>query len=158
MSEQSAPSTSWTKEQDDFLREQYRAISAEAIAQRIGKTRNAVIGRANRIGLSKSYGEVFGRGAPHSPYKKKPRKSQGGHNATGPELFYRKPRAVKVVKMAEADISPLNGVGVKMWELESRHCRWVVGEPKDLTFCGHNKHNGSSYCENHSALSTQRKA
>lgn len=158
MSEQSAVSTNWTKEQDDFLKEQYRAISAAVIAERLGKTRNAVIGRANRLGLGRAYREVFGQTATHSPYRHKSRKGQGGHNATGGELFYRKPKATRVVKMEEADIKPLNGVGVKMWELEPAHCRWVIGEPKDLTFCGNNKHTGTSYCEGHFAISTQRKA
>jgi GcrA cell cycle regulator len=155
MTAQNGTSTSWTQEQDDFLKEQYRAISAKAIGIRIGKSRNAVIGRAHRLGLGKPYQEVFGEGRAIRQHIRAPRKNRG--DKSGPELFYRRLKPVKAVKMTEAEIVPLNGVGVKMWELESSHCRWVVGEPKDLTFCGQPKQSGSSYCSCHANISVRDK-
>lgn len=42
----------WSAEHDDYVRANYQHISAELIGKRVGRTRNAVIGYANRIGLS----------------------------------------------------------------------------------------------------------
>lgn len=152
MSEQSAVLTSWTQEQDDFIRAQYRAISTKAIGERLGKTKNAIIGRANRLGLTKPYREVFGHADAPKQYRQ-PRKRRG--DELGPERLNRRPKEKGSAKLTEADISPLNGVGVKIWEIENKHCRWVVGEPQDLLFCGHDKEAGSSYCLAHSRLSKQ---
>lgn len=152
MSEQSVALTSWTKEQDDFLREQYRQISKKAIGERLGKTKNAIIGRANRLGLTKPYREVFGHGDAPKQYRR-PRKSRG--DELGPKCVDLRPKEKKPVKLTEAEIHPLNGVGVKIWEIEPKHCRWVVGEPSNLLFCGHNKEAGSSYCPDHTRLSKQ---
>lgn len=154
MTAQNGTSTNWTQEQDDFLKEQYRVLSKTAIAARLGKTKNSVIGRAYRLGISRPYQEVLEERQANSK-RFRPRKSRG--DKSGPELFYRRLKPVKAVKMTEAEIVPLNGVGVKMWELESSHCRWVIGEPKDLTFCGHPKQSGSSYCSCHSSISVRDK-
>jgi hypothetical protein len=150
MSGQKAPLTKWTQEQDDYVKEQYRSISASAIGLRLGKSKSAVIGRAYRLGLGRPYSEVFGELATHSPYRHKPRKSASDDYKRGSAHFY---RGVKVMPFIEASdaVAPLNGVGVKIWDLGDGHCRWVIGDPKDLTFCGHSNHKGSSYCPTHFA-------
>ena len=152
MSEQSAALTNWTQEQDDFLREQYRAISTRAIGERLGKTKNAIIGRANRLGITKPYREVFGYGDAPRQYRRA-RKSRG--DGLGGKSLNRGAKEKGPEKLTEAEIHPLNGVGVKIWEIEPKHCRWVVGEPSNLLFCGHNKEAGSSYCPDHTRLSKQ---
>lgn len=148
MSGQKTPSIKWTQEQDEYVKEQYRSISASAIGLRLGKSRSAVIGRAYRLGLGKPYSEVFGELATHSPYRYKPRKSASTDHKRGSEHFYRGVKAMPFIEASDA-VAPLNGVGVKIWDLGPKHCRWVVGEPKDLTFCGHPNHKGSSYCTTH---------
>jgi hypothetical protein len=44
----------WSLEDNDFLRQHYGTASAGWIARRVGRSRNAVIGRALRLGLTKS--------------------------------------------------------------------------------------------------------
>lgn len=134
MSGQSVVLIEWTPEQDDILRLHYRKTSATELAKRFGKTRNAVIGRANRLGLCLPYREKSG-----FPVK----------------IRFRPPKVIKPVRPPKIKVIPLNGVGVKIWELEQNHCRWVAGEPQDLLFCGHDKEAGSSYCPTHTKLAKQ---
>lgn len=45
--------TKFTAEQDAFIRAHYRQnLSAAEIARRMNRTKNSIIGRANRLGLS----------------------------------------------------------------------------------------------------------
>lgn len=43
----------WSEDDDAFLRSNWRALSAAQIARRVGRSRNAVIGRARRKGYLK---------------------------------------------------------------------------------------------------------
>jgi hypothetical protein len=154
-------STKWTPEQDEYVRQSYRVISARAIGAKIGFSKSAVIGRAHRIGLGKPYDEVFNTG---TKYGTKPKGAicQRINVVKRPTGFARmRQEAPRVKKLPIPELNdsiiPLNGVGVKMWELGSTNCRWVVGEPKDLTFCGHDKKAGSSYCEDHHNWTVSRK-
>lgn len=158
MLEQSQPSTKWTPERDEYIRQNYRTIPTRKIGAALGVSKSAVIGRASRIGLGRPYAEVFNLGR---KFEIKPKRSPSAgvdvvKRATG---FVRmlKEQAPKMKKpsIPELDnlIQPLNGVGVKVWDLGKDHCRWVVGDPKDLTFCGHDKHGSSSYCPTHFAIS-----
>lgn len=45
------PSLTWTPEEDAFLRAHYLEWEARRIGNELGKTKNSVIGRANRLGL-----------------------------------------------------------------------------------------------------------
>lgn len=154
-------STKWTPEQDEYVRQNYRVISTRRIGEKLGFSKSAVIGRAHRIGLGKPYDEVFNRG---SKFGIKPKAAIGYRinvvkRPTGfARMRQEAPRMKKLpVLDLGIDIQPLNGVGVKLWELNSKHCRWVIGEPKDLLFCGHDKHEGSSYCHTHFTTSTTSK-
>ena len=51
----------WEKYEDDTVRQLYGAVSAARIGEKLNRTRNEVIGRANRLGLTKPRGskEIF---------------------------------------------------------------------------------------------------
>jgi len=155
-------STSWTPEKDEYVRENYRIISTKKIGEKLGFSKNAVIGRAHRLGLGKPYAEVFNVG---TKYGTKPKASinQGIRmvkRATGcVRMRQENPPKMKKLPFPELNdsIIPLNGTGVKLWELGGKGCRWVLGEPKDLMFCGHNSAAGSSYCQDHHNWTMNRK-
>lgn len=168
MTAQKGASTKWTEEETNFLRNHYRVHHAYVIAEALGKTKNAIIGRANRIGLSLPYDEVF-----RNPYGKLMRGKQKMPKIVPDEptsdndylsrnlLSIAKQRSVHlqrrkspIIQDAFLDdlIEPLNGVGVSLWDAKINHCRWVIGDPKAMMYCGHDIHKGSSYCPTHYAI------
>ena len=54
---------------------------------------------------------------------------------------------------AARSLPPATGGSVPLINLEPRHCRWVVGDPKprsaETLFCGADRVGGSPYCEQH---------
>jgi GcrA cell cycle regulator len=149
--------TDWKPEHSQALREHLaKGLSYAQIARAINAafntayTRNAAIGRAQRMGIS-------GLNQPGaSRHEKLPRK---------PRLLRfhktRKPRAAKpppsrpVLKRAAA--LQLRCVGIvprhlSVVELEAGDCRYPYGgdaEGEAITFCGHPQQAGSSYCVSH---------
>jgi hypothetical protein len=158
---QNQTSTNWNPERDEYVRQNYRTIPARKIGEALGVSKGAVVGRAHRIGLGKPYAEVFNRSTKYET-KSKPAIGYSVNVVKRPTGFARMrqetPRVKKLpIPELNNSILPLNGVGVKIWELGSDHCRWVVGEPKELTFCGCSKCQGSSYCEDHHNWTVSRK-
>jgi GcrA cell cycle regulator len=139
----------------------YRAI-ATAMNEKFGTnyTKNAVLGKAARIGLSKEAapsvpGNRKASATRKAPYKARaPRKwvetirivpANGNSNAM---------RVIRSVSFEEAklrcvEIVPRN---VSLIDLEPNDCRYPYGELGDTTYCGHPKQDGSSYCTPHHAL------
>jgi GcrA cell cycle regulator len=108
--------------------------SARALADEIGVTRNAVIGRARRIGVSfKSVGV---------PQRKR--------------TFF-KHIVKKVVEIVIPPQKPKPTLDdkkfVTLMELNGRTCRWpVAGEREKTLFCGQRPVKGKPYCEGHYAI------
>ena len=132
----------WTDEQSEALRAfiadgmTYREC-AQAINERfnVSFSRNAVIGRGKRIGVS----------APAKPPPKNPPR---------PTLLPRHARRTRqaprpIVEMKCDAIEPLH---LDLLDLDRHHCRWPYGEGSNITFCGHSKMVGS-YCLAHFQLS-----
>lgn len=164
MSVQNGASTKWTEEETDFLRKNYRTHSAQIVADTLGKTRNAIIGKANRIGLTLSYDEVFRN--PHGEImmaQRVPKEPTSADDHLSRNLLaIAKQRSVHLQRrkspitneeVAKDVVEPLNGVGISLWDAKSSHCRWVLGEPKAMMFCGHDIQKGTSYCPTHYAAS-----
>ncbi|MBC8239747.1 MAG: global cell cycle regulator GcrA-like protein [Alphaproteobacteria bacterium] len=121
----------WTDERvaelTKFWQEGY---SARQIAERLsdGITRNAVIGKANRLGLSK-------------PSKSSVTRQQR-----------QKERAEKVLQL-----QPPIDEGATIFSLTASTCRWPIGDPGDLDFhfCGANSKVAAPYCDYHAAMAYQ---
>jgi hypothetical protein len=126
----------WTEHEDQMLVDEYRDGCVGIIRQiafQLNRTRNAVIGRANRLGLTRS----------KQPWKPK----------SGPARV--QPSKVRA-SMSKPDVADKGPAMDQLWtwaanrvhiiDLESHHCRWPVG---DLHFCGGEKLNGSAYCQVH---------
>jgi GcrA cell cycle regulator len=126
----------WTKERDaqlSKLREQ--GLSSEQIATKLGGvTRNAVIGRAARLGL------VTQDKRPKSV--RKPRLvNHGCYFKTTSDT---PPPVPAIDQRSEAPVALL--------DLEPHHCRWPVRDAP-YAFCGDTKQDGSSYCGHHFGVS-----
>ena len=128
----------WTKEQDTVLREmRTQGFSAQQIAVELGGvTRNAVIGRAARLGLAST------------------------KRAAAPKAA-RKPRTRSTpFRMQDTATEPLpimdqrSDAPVALLDLEPHHCRWPVNDAPYM-FCAAAKQDGSSYCGHHDQVASR---
>ena len=126
---------SWTYERVEKLKQLWEeGLTASRIAAELGEvTRNAVIGKAHRLGLS-------GRMAS--------KKSNGGIS------IIRKKRVnisqnQKVINIAAVINEPMNPTDFE--NIKDGLCRWPLGEPEeiDFKFCGRNTQEGFVYCQSH---------
>ncbi len=132
--------TLWTVEQDARLKELWPDQSAREIGALMGKTRNSVIGRANRLAL---------------PMKKakpgRPRVARVPRPPRPPRVMMTHRPTKRIEPAIIPEPMPVNG-GLHIMELEHRHCREVIGygAPDKLArYCGVDKKEGSSFCEYH---------
>ena len=161
----------WTDERVDLLKKLWAdGLSARQIADQLGGvTRNAVIGKVHRLGLS-------GRATTSRPKTMRPRKKRveaintpsagaGGrpatsgvtaraasaHQSPGLENF---PTAL--LTPIDELVIPLKD-RVTMETLKESHCKWPIGDPaeEDFHFCGRGRHEDGVYCEFHAAKAYQ---
>jgi hypothetical protein len=126
----------WSAEMVARLREWWPIKSASQIAKAFGcLTRNAVIGKANRLRL------------PHkkaSGGKKKPQRAVSGPRLR-PPVFY--------VPTLPPPVIELDFLGLTIDEIRSDECHYPHGgEGAVITFCGQLVEHGSSYCPFHRKL------
>ncbi|MFC7398160.1 GcrA family cell cycle regulator [Chelatococcus sp. GCM10030263] len=161
------PSITWSDERVELLRKLWsEGLSASQIAAELGGiTRNAVIGKVHRLGLS---GRAKAAGAT-TPRPRKPIRPPGqqSHPAAGPHtrgntalaaqpsaeaaplpVYAPAPREDVVVPMSER---------VTIMELRESMCRWPLGDPTspDFRFCGARSIVGLPYCPHHSRIAYQ---
>ncbi|WP_298257927.1 GcrA family cell cycle regulator [Bradyrhizobium sp.] len=129
---------------------------ARALNERFGTayTRNAAIGRARRLGLStperSGPGGVFA--APRKPDARKMAEKRARNLCKSP-----KPTALEraaVLQLRCVAIAPRH---LTLIDLEPGDCRYPYGgdaEGEPITFCGHLRREGSSYCPSHFHLTS----
>lgn len=159
---------SWTDERIELLRKLWLdGMSASRIASELanGLTRNAVIGKVYRLGLS-------GRTKPAGMVEAPPRV----HVKPAPRVAVAAPPAVPVVhgntalafSPAPVEAEPVPQVSedvvvafaepVTIVELRESMCRWPIGAPgsPDFRFCGAAKRVGAGpYCAHHAGIAYQ---
>lgn len=138
-----APNSPWNKQKvEQLLKLAEEGLSCSVIGSLLGVTRNSVIGRLHRMGLTRPRPEVRLARAGG------PRTSDGRPRRDGTATILRwRPRPDKFKERAAA-IVPLN---IELQDLDTLHCRFPYGD-SPFTFCGHKKMEGSSYCPDHFAL------
>jgi GcrA cell cycle regulator len=171
---------SWTDERIALLKKMWKeGKSAADIAKTLAKgvTRNAVIGKAHRMGLSNrpspiKKGEKDDAPAPvkqiakKDPPKKDPPKKEVAAKPAAKKLV--PPVVVSGVKhnpLAREIAEPRKfekeaipeGGGVALIDLTERMCRWPIGDPRedDFTFCGRGIRAGTPYCPDHAGAAYQ---
>ena len=67
------------------------------------------------------------------------------------------PRAVIAPLKPISQPHPMRDARCSIFELTSRTCRWPIGEPNDMLFCGQYQKTGSSYCGHHHTIAHVRR-
>ncbi|AEI94993.1 MULTISPECIES: GcrA family cell cycle regulator [Roseobacter] len=176
---------SWTDERVELLKKMWgEGQSASQIAKELGGvTRNAVIGKVHRLGLSNrattsTKTETKAKAAPKADTKPKPTPKPAEPAAkAAPEpaapkpLPARKqiipagqplppqPSANEISPEALAKVSAIEKKAKRLtlMELTERTCKWPVGDPAtdDFWFCGLTVQQGKPYCEAHVGVAFQ---
>ncbi len=155
---------SWTDERVENLKKFWQeGLSASQIAVRLGGvTRNAVIGKVHRLGLS-------GRANTQRPKSIRPRRTA---TAVPQKRLPTKPRFAQTGNSAfralyqgdtETYTPPVEELVIPEKErkyittLTESCCRWPIGDPQqaDFHFCGKSKVTGLPYCEFHARRAFQ---
>ena len=144
----------WTDAAIETLRQMaLEGKSASTIAAALGApSRNAVIGKANRIGV-KLTGNIH-CSAPRAPGRARsgrvdPR-SRARSRWGGAPLVPAAPRERKPAwAFAQAQVGEMLKVGLE--EISENACRWPIGDPtsEEFAYCGIQTAKGRSYCAGH---------
>ena len=128
----------WGAEQDAVIIEHYNKMRAKQIAELLGITKNAVIGRAKRLGLSRTKEARVKSHKPLSPFGSWRRKGWDRIQ----RMFRPRPEPVTVVSIPG---------GITLMDLTNATCRWPVsGTGADMMYCGCEVHKEKkSYCLEH---------
>jgi hypothetical protein len=129
----------WTEQRVQYLRDNYRSEFTRDIVKALGGvfTRNAVIGKAQRLGLQ-------------ADFRLGPRREKSG------EIVVKKikvsPRGKPIATRRD---NPMEEIRTKrlhkpvpFMELESWHCREIIKDNPTMC-CGMQRLEGSSYCPEH---------
>jgi GcrA cell cycle regulator len=149
----------WTDERVETLKRLWSdGLSASQIAAELGGiTRNAVIGKVHRLGLS-------GRAKSPSSAAPRPRKPRSPHmlRVTRPAMRGNTALAhafdyeVEPEPQFVENVIPL-GQRRTLLELNEETCRWPIGDPgnPDFFFCGGQTMTSGPYCGYHSRVAYQ---
>ena len=152
----------WTDERVELLKKLWaEGLSASQIAARLGGvTRNAVIGKVHRLGLS-------GRATSSRSSSPRPRRSHVPRPGRASSLLFgtRGATALKPHYEVEPDLAlaPLEELVIPLNErasivtLKEAMCRWPIGDPgePEFHFCGRKTCASLPYCEHHARMAYQ---
>jgi GcrA cell cycle regulator len=144
----------WTEERVEVLKKLWLdGHSASQIAKQLGGvTRNAVIGKVHRLGLS-------GRATPSQPARPAFKAPRPARPATSSPHIQR--------RVAEHHVAPTPVVRAAPYveapgtatvlTLGAHMCKWPIGDPAtdDFTFCGRRASTDGPYCVDHARLAYQ---
>jgi GcrA cell cycle regulator len=151
----------WNDERVDVLKKLWAdGLSASQIAGRLGGvTRNAVIGKVHRLGLSGR--ATTSRMKSHRPRvralaARRPMKTRLPHAGNSPFRVLCLGDSEPYVPPAEELVIPL-AERKYIQTLTESCCRWPIGDPQqpEFHFCGRKKIPGLPYCEVHARRAFQ---
>ena len=143
---------SWTPELIKELKKLWKkGLTTGEIGRILGISKNAVVGKAHRLGLE-SRPSPIKRETSCKKEKKQPVKKQN-KSPIKKEKSASVQKVLKLVKTVEKNKTDKNK-GVKLVDLKPTSCRWPEGDPKDpdFHFCGKEAVPGKAYCEEHCAI------
>lgn len=135
--------TTWTQQQDEIMLQMIKdGASYGDIAKAIGKSKNSVLGRANRTKMNLQ----------HPKAVEFSRRGNGKGRVDRKEHVYvmRNPAPVSLVRRTIQSAPPVDPprrhLGITFADLDRHHCRYPLGEGEAMTFCGQQKMPDKSYC------------
>lgn len=147
----------WTDERVELLKKLWQdGLSASQIAKQLGGvTRNAVIGKVHRLGLS-------GRAAPSKPQRtvfKPARAPRPAAAAAAPSAPRRIAEPVAAAHPAPAPVRYVDEAPgtATVLTLGAHMCKWPIGDPSldSFTFCGRRSEETGPYCHEHAQVAYQ---
>jgi GcrA cell cycle regulator len=141
----------WNSERIEQLKSCFDAgLSCGQIAREIGVTRNAVIGKLSRLGLSRP------RAARPRPPERKPANSWRPRLVTQHRIL----ETVRAQSVLTAEVAIPDGPGCSLLELSQGSCRWPIDDPcaSGFLFCGIAPVKGLPYCARHARIAYQSAA
>lgn len=152
----------WTEERVETLKKLWAdGLSASQIAKQLGGvTRNAVIGKVHRLGLS-------GRAAPSRPARRPaPKPAPRPRTQPAAPVSTARPQPSAPAPAPRPSAAPIeaerlaSGEYATVLTLKDSMCKWPIGDPADTTFrfCGRRSGPGQAYCEAHSQMAYQPQA
>ena len=162
---------SWTDERVELLKKLWsEGLSASQIASELGEvTRNAVIGKVHRLGLSGRTKAATPAPAPARPRTeaKRPDRPEAnrpqrpatiGNTALAQDLD-EAPEEAPAPAPAPAVQDNVVAMGQRctIMQLTESTCRWPLGEPgtENFHFCGGKANPGMPYCQTHARIAYQ---
>ncbi|MEM9169561.1 MAG: GcrA family cell cycle regulator [Pseudomonadota bacterium] len=140
----------WNEERVEMLKQLWaEGLSASQIAGKMGGvTRNAVIGKVHRLGLS-------GRAAPAKPQRGRTFSDESAPPQTASAAEPEAPAITEPEFIAPLQLD--DGELTTVASLSKNMCRWPIGDPAtdDFHFCGKPTAVGKSYCAYHARLAFQ---
>jgi len=148
----------WTDDRIATLEKLWNdGLSASLIATKIGAvTRNAVIGKAHRLGLAgRATGSRKRYPACAASFFQAPsyaRKTRALPRPRRPSQ--QRARAAPKRLAVLPELGPPPDLPVTVQTLTDRSCRWPIGDPKadGFHFCGRTKPAGGPYCHHHAGI------
>ena len=139
----------WTDERVSTLKKLWlEGLSASQIAKQLGGvTRNAVIGKVHRLGLS-------GRAAPSQPSRPVYRPARPRPQVSAP--IQRREPVQRAAAPVPSPVLDLPGTATVL-TLGAHMCKWPIGDPSTdaFSFCGRVASSEGPYCVEHARVAYQ---
>ena len=165
----------WTPERVELLIKMWEeGVAASTIAKELGKvTRNAVIGKANRLGLQHQFLVDASSQELEKPVSQTGNDGSGNNIANVASSRKRaqfqvisadkplppQPSANEISQEAIAKVREVEKFArnISLMELTERTCKWPLGDPAtdSFSFCGLPAMAGKPYCEAHAGVAFQ---
>lgn len=144
----------WTDERVELLKKLWQdGLSASQIAKQLGGvTRNAVIGKVHRLGLS-------GRATPSKPARPAFKAPRPAPRAAAPAAPRRIVQPLAVARPAPEPVRYVDEAPgtATVLTLGAHMCKWPIGDPTldTFTFCGRRSEENGPYCHEHAQVAYQ---
>jgi GcrA cell cycle regulator len=139
--------TTWTTERVALLKNRIDAgLSCAQIAREIGVSRNAIIGKVNRLGLSRFKSITSGQ-----------RQRTGVGKIARPRIAPQHRTLLALCAkppLAFVETPQDSAKRCSLLELQQWHCRWPLGDPtaENFGFCGNDSVHALPYCAVHARM------